>query len=159
MQNTEEKKAKYCFDCSKYETCEYAVEDGTACNNYEEVRYCLTPKGVWFGCCIEEFSDDGKDMCVDMDLCIRFFEKFMHNMYACGLIEEKHRTKIGLVIRFWLKDIKRLFNGQKKMNSLDVILETGKDDEFAGTDFADAEVLIRLHKKFHDGMKIHGYLG
>ena len=36
-----------CFDCSKYDDCTKRSDDMAECPDFEEARFCLTPKGVF----------------------------------------------------------------------------------------------------------------
>lgn len=36
-----------CFDCNKYDVCPKRTENLDYCEEYEEARWCLTPKGIF----------------------------------------------------------------------------------------------------------------
>lgn len=147
-----------CFECAYFDDCKYTTDDGdmTVCNKFKEARFQLTPKGIWIAVCITTLGDGGND--VDIDFCERFFEKYNHNMYACGLIQDNCKTRLGLILKMWFKDLKNVFTGKKRMNSKDVLIETMKDDEFEGTIFSDEDIVFELYGKFIDGMKKNEYV-
>lgn len=147
------KSEKLCIDCVHFDDCEHSCIDGVVCDKFSEARYVLTPKGIWYACCLEEFGDEQENDWFDENLCMRFFEKYSNSMYAAGLISDGDESRLKRL----LNRVKRCFKPKSQKNSVSLLLDIARKDEFVGTPLSDEAVIRRIYDNFTKTMVSHGY--
>ena len=150
-----------CDDCANRDECKVYIEGGDICNRYEEERFVLTPKGIWYISCVETLAKSNGHYSHDLDELSaydRFFEKYEHGMYTNGLIDDSGKPKLIRGIAILARRIKNALTGRKTKTSVDVLFETASDKEFDGTVFSDNDTVMEIYGRFVEGMEKCGYL-